>query len=99
MCDWLYFAGVAHACHYRLPLVLTAKELQEHRGDFWLPAAQVYIEVGGDEKGAAAIAAAMERIEIYRKNQWHFVEVRAEHFEHLDDYLTRALREYGVHIL
>ena len=93
VCDWLYFAGVAHSCHYRLPLA------QEYRADFWLPAAQVYIEVGGDEKDAAAIAAAMQRIELYRKHQWHFVEVRAEHFEHLDDYLTRALREFGVHIL
>jgi len=97
VCDWLYFAGIAHASHYRLPL--PQANFQEQRADFWLPAAQVYIEVGGDEKGAAAIAAAMERIDIYRKHQWHFVEVRAEHFEHLDDYLTRALREFGVYIL
>lgn len=97
VCDWLYFAGIAHACHYRLPLAQTHS--QEQRADFWLPAAHVYIEVGGDEKDAADIANAMERIEIYRKHQWQFVEVRAEHVEHLDDYLTRALREFGVHIL
>lgn len=93
VCDWLYFAGVAHACHYRLPLA------QEYRADFWLPAAHVYIEVGGDEKDAGAIAATMERVELYRRQQWNFVEVHAEHFEHLDDYLTRELRELGVHIL
>jgi hypothetical protein len=93
VCDWLYFAGIAHACRYRLPLA------QEQRADFWLPAAHVYIEVGGDEKDAADISAAMERLELYRKNQWRFVEVRAEHFEHLDDYLTRTLREFGAHIL
>lgn len=93
VCDWLYFSGIAHACNYRLPLA------QEQRADFWLPASQVYIEVGGDEKGAADIASAMARVEIYRKHQWKFVEVRAEHFEHLDDYLTRALREFNVHIL
>lgn len=97
VCDWLYFSGVAHACNYRLPL--TQANFQELRADFWLPAAQVYIEVGGDEKGAADIASAMERVELYRKHQWKFVEVRAEHFEHLDEYLTRALRELGVHIL
>ncbi len=103
VCDWLYFAGIAHACHYQLPLSLSTKQLQAHfheqRADFWLPAAQVYIEVGGDEKDAAEISAAMQRIEIYRKQQWRFVEVRAEHFEHLDDYLTRELREFGAQIL
>ena len=93
VCDWLYFSGIAHACHYRLPLA------KEQRADFWLPAAHVYIEVGGDEKDAADIASAMERVELYRKNNWKFVEVRAEHFEHLDDYLTRTLREFGVHVL
>lgn len=114
VCDWLYFAGIAHACHRRLPIALSeknsvekhasdkhtpTKQYQEHYADFWLPAAQVYIEVGGDERGASAIAAAMERVEFYRKHQWQFVEVRAEHFEHLDDFLTRALREFGVQIL
>lgn len=118
VCDWLYFAGVAHACNYRLPLSLASKSslsskpssskhslsskhsaMQEHRADFWLPASHVFIEVSGDEKEAADIASAMERVELYRNNQWKFVEVRAEHFEHLDDYLTRALRELGVDIL
>lgn len=99
VCDWLYFAGIAHAYHYRLPLSLLQPQAQDQHADFWLPAAQVYIEVSGDEKDAGAIAATMERIDIYRKNQWNFVEVRAEHFEHLDDYLTRALREFGANIL
>ncbi len=93
VCDWLYFSGVAHACHYRLPLA------HEHHADFWLPAAQVYIEVGGDEQDAADIASALERVEIYRRHQWKFVEVSAGHFEHLDDHLTRTLREFGVQIL
>ncbi len=97
VCDWLYFAGIAHACHYRLPLAQA--NFQEQRADFWLPAAHVYIDVGGDERDAAAIASAMERVELYRKHQWQFVEVRAEHIEHLDDYLTRALREFSAHIL
>ena len=95
VCDWLYFAGIAHACGHRLPLADT----QDQRADFWLPAAHVYIEVGGDEREAGAIAATLRRIEIYRRQQWRFVEVRPEHFEHLDDFLTRALGEFGVRIL
>lgn len=94
VCDWLYFAGIAHACHHRLPL-----PADEQYADFWLPAAQVYIEVSGDEKDAGAIAATMARVAIYQQQQWQFVEVRAEHIEHLDDYLTRALREAGALIL
>ncbi|MDB6062365.1 MAG: hypothetical protein JWM78_2468 [Verrucomicrobiaceae bacterium] len=95
VCHWLYLAGVAHACNRRLPLV---QETPEHHADFWLPQAQVYIEVSGDEHDAGAIAATMERLDLYRKQQWHYIEVRAEHLAHLDEYLTRALRELGVDV-
>jgi hypothetical protein len=94
VCHWLYFAGIAHACQRRLPLL--HDHTQEYYADFWLPQAQVYIEVSGDEKEPAAIAANLERIELYRKHQWNFVEVRNEHLAHLDEYLTRALRELSV---
>ena len=92
VCHWLYLAGIAHACHRRLPLA------QEYYADFWLPQAQVYIEVSGDEHDAAAIASSLERLELYRKQHWPCVEVRAEHLAHLDEYLTRALRALGVNI-
>lgn len=92
VCHWLYLAGIAHACHRRLPLA------QEHYADFWLPQAQVYIEVSGDEHDATAITSSLERLDIYRKQQWPYVEVRAEHLAHLDEYLTRALREFGVNV-
>lgn len=95
VCHWLYLAGIAHACHRRLPLV---QDSAQHYADFWLPQAQVYIEVSGDEHDAAAITAGLQRLDIYRKQQWHYVEVRAEHLAHLDEYLTRSLREFGVDV-
>jgi len=94
VCHWLYYAGIAHACHRRLPLASV-----EHVADFWLPQSQVYIEVGGDEADAAAIAAHLEGLDLYRQHQWKVVEVRPEHRAHLDEYLTRSLREFGVRIL
>jgi hypothetical protein len=96
ICHWLYFAGINHACHRRLPLIQTT--MHEQRADFWLPEAQLYIEYAGDEHDAAEIAATMERIEIYKKNQWRYIEVLAEHLAHLDDFLTRKLHEFGVRV-
>jgi hypothetical protein len=93
VCNWLYFAGIAHAHRRRLPLA------HEHFCDFWLPEAQIYIEVGGDEKDAGAISSAMQRIEIYQQQQWRHIEIRAEHFAALDDYLTRRLHEFGIRVL
>lgn len=92
ICQWLYLAGIAHACHRRLPLT------QPYTADFWLPEAQVYIEYAGDERDAGQISAALERIDLYRKHQWRFIEVHPEHLSHLDDYLTRKLQELGVRV-
>lgn len=92
ICHWLYFAGIAHACHRKLPLV------HEHFADFWLPETHLYIEYAGDEHDAAEIAASMARIEIYKKNQWRYIEVQAQQLAHLDEYLTRKLHEFGVYI-
>jgi hypothetical protein len=92
ICHWLYLAGIAHACHRSLPLA------QHYSADFWLPEAQVYIEYAGDEHDAAEISASLERIEIYRKNHWRYIEVQPEQLVHLDDYLTRKLQELGVQV-
>lgn len=92
VCNWLYLAGIAHAQRRRLPIP------QSHFADFWLPESHIYLEVGGDEKDASDISAAMQRIEIYQKHQWRYIEIRAEHFMTLDDYLTRRLHELGVRV-
>jgi len=92
ICHWLYFAGIAHACHRKLPLA------EEFFADFWLPEAQLYIEYTGDEHDAAEISASLERVEIYKKNQWRCIEIQAEHLAHLDDFLTRKLQEMGVRV-
>lgn len=93
VCNWLYFSGIAHAHRRRLPMA------HEHFADFWLPEAQIYLEISGDEKDAGEISSFMQRVEIYRQRQWRHIEIRAEHFAHLDEYLTRRLHEFGVRVL
>jgi hypothetical protein len=90
VCNWLYLAGIVHACGRRLPVE------EELYADFWLPAAQVYIECSGDERDGPALAAGLRRLEIYRQQQWRCIEVHAEQLRELDDYLTRQLRALGV---
>lgn len=92
ICHWLYLAGINHACRRRLPLA------EEQHADFWLPEPHIYLEYTGDERDAAALAATLRRIDLYRQQRWPFVEVRAEHLAQLDDYLTRQLRKLGVRI-
>lgn len=92
VCNWLYLAGVVHACRRRLPV---AEALY---ADFWLPEAQVYIECSGDERDGPALAAALRRLEIYRQRQWPCIEVGAAQLAELDDYLTRRLRALGVRV-
>lgn len=95
VCNWLYLAGIAHSCGRSLPLA----EAPERRADFWLPEAQVYIECSGDERDGAALAAGLERLDIYRRQGWPFIEVHGGQLAELDEYLTRELRRLGVRVL
>jgi hypothetical protein len=92
ICNWLYLAGILHACRRRLPWH------EPLYADFWLPEFGLYIEYNGDERDGAALTAALQRQEIYRQQQWPVIEVRAEHLSELDDMLTRELRRRGVRV-
>jgi hypothetical protein len=95
ICDWLYLAGIAHACGRQLPLA----DAPGQRADFWLPEAQLYIECTGDERDGTALGASLERLDLYRRLQWPFIEVHAEQLIELDDYLTLQLQQLGVRVL
>lgn len=92
ICNWLYLAGIVHACHRRLP----GNELLY--ADFWLPEAGVYIEYSGDERDAHALKSALQRVEIYRLLDWPFIEINADQLADLDEVLTRQLRRRGVRV-
>lgn len=92
ICNWLYLAGIVHACQRRLP------GHESLHADFWLPEFGVYIEYSGDEHDAAALASSLQRLDVYRQQQWPVIEVRAAHLADLDDVLTRELRRRGVRV-
>lgn len=92
ICNWLYLAGIVHACQRKLP------GSEALCADFWLPEAGLYIEYNGDERDAHALAAALQRVEIYRQQQWSFIEINADQLTDLDEVLTRQLRRRGVRV-
>lgn len=92
ICNWLYLAGIMHACHRRLPV---AESLY---ADFWLPEFGLYLEYSGDERDAGELTASLQRLETYRQRQWPVIEIRAEQLPELDDVLTRELRRRGVRV-
>ncbi|MET0378935.1 MAG: hypothetical protein ABW049_08080 [Spongiibacteraceae bacterium] len=92
ICSWLYLAGIVHACHRRLPWH------EPLFADFWLPESGLYLEYSGDEHDSASLTASLQRLDIYRQQQWPVIEVRAEQLADLDDVLTRELRRRGVRV-
>lgn len=92
ICNWLYLAGLAHACGRCPPGA-------RQRADFYLPQQQLCIEYLGEEQAPGALGQHLGRLEWYREQNWPVIEVRPEHLERLDEYLTRALRHHGVEVL
>ncbi|MDX9874926.1 MAG: hypothetical protein RBS88_08455 [Spongiibacteraceae bacterium] len=90
ICDWLYLAGVLHACDRALP------HLAPHHADFWLPEAELCIDYSGDEGNATQLSATLARLEHYRRSQLDHIEVQAAHLPRLDEFLTGELRQRGV---
>lgn len=92
ICNWLYLAGLTHAIDRCPPGA-------EQPADFYLPQQRLCIEYLGDEQHPRELGLHLARLEWYQTHQWGVVEVRTEHLEKLDDYLTRALRRHNVDVL
>ncbi len=93
ICNWLYLAGIPHACGRDVP------GLPGQRADFFLPRDAVSIEYLGDEGDARSLSATLERLEHYRRSQWPCLEVRPEHLPGLGNYLEVRLQRLGVEVL
>ncbi len=91
ICDWLYLAGVVHACGQRLPVELPL------RADFWLPRDKVYIEFWSALGGADQLKTRMQRADIYRELKLQVIDVHPEDLTVLHEFLPRRLSEQGVH--
>lgn len=93
ICNWLYLAGVAHACRRALPADAPGS------ADFYLPRYHLFIEFSGDEREPGLLRTLLTRLDIYRERHLPHLEVRPEHLPHLDDFLTRELTRLGVELL
>lgn len=91
ICDWLYLAGVVHACGQRLPVE------EALFADFWLPRDKVYIEYWSGIGGADALKARMQRSDIYRDHNLSVIDIHPEDLTVLHEFLPRRLSEKGVH--
>jgi hypothetical protein len=90
VCQWLYAAGLAHACQRRLPVEA------EHCADFYLPKHHIYIECW-DETGD--LADRMARKNLYQTLDAKVIDIQQDNWQNLDEFLTRQLRKCGVRIL
>jgi hypothetical protein len=90
VCQWLYSAGLAHACNRRLPFE------EEHVADFYLPASHIYIECWDD---AGDLAQRMTRKTLYEKHHLPVIDLQESDWDNLDEVLTRQLRKFGVRVV
>ncbi len=91
ICHWLYMAGIAHACHRRLPVE------EPLYVDFYLPAQQIYIECWNDE-ASAALSQRMARKDYYQQWDAAVIDIEKADLKQLDEVMTRQFRRLGVRI-
>jgi hypothetical protein len=92
VCQWLYLAGLGHACKRQLP---TAEKLY---ADFYLPSHQLYIECWSGQESAAELRARMRRKELYKELSMTVIDVEKDDFGNLDELLTRKFRKLGIRV-
>lgn len=63
--------------------------------DFYLPDLNLYIEFWGMESNPKYKERKTKKLEIYRRNSLNLLEVKDEHINNLDDFLTAQLVKFG----
>lgn len=89
--NWLYIAGVHHACHYAL-----SDEHETVIADFFIPELQVVIDIWGSADNAAALANTLNKQNFYKKNGYDFIEIHNETLAELDELLAKQLLGFGL---
>lgn len=92
VCQWLYLAGLAHACKRQLP---TDEPLF---ADFYLPSYQLYIECWSSHETAAELTARMRRKAFYKECSLAVIDIEKADMDDLDELLTRQFRKLGIRV-
>lgn len=90
ICNWLYYAGLTHACGRGVP------GSDSHCADFYLPGGNVYIEYWGEQGNSASLSAKLAKKAYIEQQQLPLIELQKEDIAHLDDVLPRALIRHGI---
>lgn len=88
--NWLYMSGIVHAYERQLPIE------EELYCDFYIPEGKVYIEYWGMESDPKYQARKKVKIDLYRKYNFHLIELSDEHIKNLDDFLPKMLLKFNV---
>jgi hypothetical protein len=92
--NWLYLAGINHACHYTLQYANNESVI----ADFFLPESQVAIDIWGETENAATLTKQLAKHTFYQQYNYEFIELRAENSAQLDDFLAKQLFTFGLAI-
>jgi hypothetical protein len=90
VCNWLYLAQLAHACHRALP----TEELVY--ADFYIPVGNIYIDCWEVEAEPGELSGRFRKRELYRELDLRYLEINASDSEKLDEVLSRGLLAFGI---
>jgi hypothetical protein len=91
--NWLYLAGVNHACGYLLNAGADTVLV-----DFFIPEIQVCIDIWSAQDDAAALVNKLAKQEFYQKHGYDFIEIHEETIVQLDEILAKQLLGFGLAI-
>lgn len=88
--NWLYLAGISHACHKHLPV------REEVTADFYLPHISLFIEFWGSENDSGYLKDKMRKKTLYQEHNLNVLELQQDDLKNLDELLPRQLRRLGL---
>ena len=96
--NWLYYAGLVHSYERKLPSID-----EDVVSDFYIPSGNgrpqgVYIEFWGLENDPKYLERKKKKVEIYRKNDLHLIELNDADVQNLDDVLPRRLLAFKIKV-
>ena len=90
ICNWLYFAGLTHACGRQLPGETSLC------ADFYLPGGNVYIEYWGEQGSSTLLSEKFDKKAVLEQQGMVLLEITDKDIEHLDEILARELLRHGI---
>lgn len=88
--NWLYMSELVHAYERKLPVE------EEIYSDFYIPKGKVYIEYWGYGDDSKYSIRKQAKLEIYRKYNFHLIELTDKDVQNLDDILPQLLLAFGI---